>query len=84
MPCTKTKIIVFSKPIELLIKCKLGDADQFTGSITNWNADDVLDLVDIDFNNATMSYTADMDDSGILTVSDGEILPHHTHRPICQ
>ena len=47
---------------------KLNDVDRFSGSIANWDANDELDLVDIDYNSATMSYAAD---TGLLTVSDG-------------
>ncbi len=51
---------------------KLGGVNQFTGSVTGWNADDALNLGDIDFNSATIIYTADTEGlGGTLTVSDG-------------
>jgi hypothetical protein len=42
----------------------------FTGSVTGWNADDMLDLADVDFSSATLTYTANADGTATLSVSD--------------
>lgn len=44
----------------------LGDADLFSGRIKGFNEGDAIDLLDVDFSNATLSFK-----KGTLTVSDG-------------
>lgn len=51
---------------------KLNDADQFNGTVTGLNADDVLDFSDIDFAGATLNYSDNGSGTGgTLTVTDG-------------
>ena len=52
---------------------ELDQSALFTGAISGFNSDDVLDLGDIQFSGATtVSYAANQDNSGgVLTVSDG-------------
>ena len=51
---------------------KLGDAFHFNGTITGFDGADVIDLANIEFGAASISYHANAGDSGgTLTISDG-------------
>jgi len=56
---------------------KLDDSFHFSGTIAGFDADDLIDLADLQFANATASYAANAGNTGgVLTISDGAVSVH--------
>jgi hypothetical protein len=56
---------------------KLVDSFHFSGTIAGFDADDQIDLADLQFANATASYAANAGNTGgVLTISDGAVSVH--------